>query len=56
MNEHDATEIAFRNGYKQGIEDLSKKLEERYSKIPLWGSVAVVFMKEIIENLEKRNP
>ena len=55
MTEHDATEVAYKNGYERGIEDLSRELKERYSNIPLWGSVAVVFMEEIIENLKAQN-
>ena len=27
MNEHDATEIAFKNGYKKGVEDTTRALD-----------------------------
>ena len=27
MNEHDATEQAFKNGYKKGVEDLAYRLK-----------------------------
>ncbi len=27
MKEHDATEIAFKNGYKKGVEDTTKALD-----------------------------
>lgn len=52
MNEHDATEIAYKNGYEQGVKDLYNKLKERYEHIPLWGAVAVSFMEEIVRNLK----
>ena len=29
MNEHDATEIAFKNGYKRGMEDAVRKMVVR---------------------------
>lgn len=28
MNEHDATEQAFKNGYKKGVEDLAYRLKD----------------------------
>ena len=33
MNEHDATEVAFKNGYKQGVKDLAKKLKGYYRSL-----------------------
>ena len=47
MNEHDATELAFKNGYKKGVEDLAYRLKS----IPR----SVVFKREIdriVEELE----
>ena len=29
MNEHDATETAFNNGYKKGVEDTARKMADR---------------------------
>jgi hypothetical protein len=29
MNEHDATELAFKNGYKQGAADAVRKIQEK---------------------------
>ena len=53
MKEYDATEVAYNNGYKKGIEDLFNKLKERYEPIPLWGAVAVSFMESIVRELVK---
>ena len=31
MNEHDATELAFKNGYKQGTVDTVRKMQEKFT-------------------------
>lgn len=31
MNEHDATELAFKNGYKQGTVDAVRKMQEKFT-------------------------
>lgn len=32
MNEYDATEISYNNGYKQGVKDLAERIKKYYSK------------------------
>jgi hypothetical protein len=40
MNEHDATEIAFKNGYKQGKIDTVRKMQERLKeRIVRYGNI-----------------
>ena len=48
MEEHDATEISFKNGYKKGVEDLAYKLKD----IPRF-SVYKWEIDRIVEELRK---
>lgn len=31
MNEHDANELAFKNGYEQGVADAVRKMQEKFT-------------------------
>lgn len=31
MNEHDATELAYKRGYQQGVKDLAERVKKYYS-------------------------
>ena len=33
MKEHDATELAFRNGYKKAVEDIFEEIEKKISSM-----------------------
>jgi hypothetical protein len=57
MNEFDAAEIAYQNGYKQGVKDLAERVQKYYSNLKE-GSVGVsigyyisVIAKEMEEQL-----
>ena len=46
MNEHDATETAYNNGYKKGVKDLAKKLKA-YLLLPTVKEMSVVTANDI---------
>lgn len=56
MNKHDATEIAYKNGYQDAVRDMQERLVERfktdtYSKYSGAGVVMVIdqIVKEMLE-------
>ena len=44
MNEHDATELAFKNGYKQGTVDAVQKMQEAIQERCLKGGIYPAFV------------
>ena len=53
MNEHDATELAFKNGYKQGTVDAVRKMQESIEERCLKGGIYPVFVSSVVENVAK---
>lgn len=57
MNEHDATEQAYKNGYKQGIKDMQKRLIEKAYQSSDWSHgehplvVEIDDINEIVQEL-----
>lgn len=35
MNVHDATEVAYKNGYEKGVKDMAERLRKYYTSLPL---------------------
>lgn len=53
MNEHDATEIAFKNGYKQGMVDAVRKMQKAIKERCLKGGIYPAFVKNVVEAVER---
>ena len=53
MNEHDATELAFKNGYKQGTVDAVRKMQESIKERCIKGGIYPAFVKSVVEAVEK---
>lgn len=55
MNEHDATEIAFKNGYKQGKIDTVRKMQKRLkARLDRNGwDIAVAYAQKIVDEIAK---
>lgn len=53
MNEHDATELAFKNGYKQGTVDAVQKMQEAIQERCLKGGIYPAFVKNVVEAVAK---
>lgn len=34
MNVHDATEVAYKNGYEQGVKDMTERIRRYYKTLP----------------------
>ena len=51
MNEHDATELAYKNGYKQGQIDAVQKMQKAIKERCLKGGIYPVFVKNAIDNV-----
>lgn len=52
MNEHDATEQAYKNGYQQGVKDFAERLKNKSKKRVSDNYGARVFIQDI-DNLAK---
>lgn len=53
MNEHDATEIAYNNGYKQGSIDAVRKMHEEIKLRLLKGGIYPAFVACVIDNVAR---
>lgn len=51
MNEHDATEIAYLNGYKQGAVDAVRKMHDLIKERCIKGGIYPVFVKNTISKV-----
>jgi hypothetical protein len=49
MNEHDATELAYKNGYKQGAADAVRKMQAMIKERCLKGGLYPAFIARTIE-------
>lgn len=53
MNEHDATEIAYNNGYKQGAADAVRKMHDELKRRLLNGGIYPAFVACVIDNIAR---
>ena len=53
MNEHDATELAYLNGYKQGKTDAVRKMQEAIKERCIKGGIYPAFVKNVVEAVAK---
>ena len=53
MNEHDATEIAYKNGYKKGKIDTVRKMHTEIKERCIKGGIYPAFVARTIENVAK---
>jgi hypothetical protein len=51
MNEHDATETAYKNGYKQGAVDAVRKMQDAIKDRCINGGIYPVFVARTVENV-----
>lgn len=53
MNEHDATEVAFRNGYETGMREFAEKLKNIYAAHDGLHKIVDALIKEMVEDKSK---
>ena len=53
MNEHDATEVAYLNGYKQGVVDAVRKMQEAIKERCIKGGIYPVFVESVVDNVAR---
>lgn len=53
MNEHDATELAYLNGYKQGIVDAAQKMQDIIRERCLKGGIYPLFVESVVDNVAR---
>lgn len=53
MNEHDATELAFKNGYKQGTVDAVRKMQEAIKERCIKGGIYPAFVSDVVANVAR---
>ncbi|MBE6656786.1 MAG: hypothetical protein E7609_08015 [Ruminococcaceae bacterium] len=53
MNEHDATETAYLNGYKQGAVDAVRKMQKSIEDRCIKGGIYPAFVKNVVEAVAK---
>lgn len=53
MNEHDATELAFKNGYKQGMVDAVRKMQESIEERCIKGGIYPAFVASTIDKVSR---
>ena len=53
MNERDATEVAFKNGYKQGAADAVRKMHDEIKRRLLKGGIYPAFVACDIDNVAR---
>lgn len=53
MNEHDATEVAYLNGYKQGTVDAVRKMQDTIKERCIKGGIYPVFVASVVDNVAK---
>lgn len=51
MNEHDATEVAYNNGYKQGTVDTVRKMQDLIKERCIKGGIYPVFVENTISKV-----
>lgn len=53
MNDHDATEVAYTNGYKQGTVDAVRKMQETIKERCLKGGIYPMFVASVVDNVAR---
>lgn len=53
MNEHDATELAYKNGYKKGTVDAVQKMQEAIKERCLKGGIYPAFVASTIDKVSR---
>lgn len=51
MNEHDATEVAFNNGYKKGVEDAVRKMQSEIKERCIEKGIYPVIVKNVLDKV-----
>lgn len=54
MNEHTATEIAFKNGYRKGKIDAIKKMQTLIKEECVTGGIYPTFVARVVENVGEK--
>ena len=53
MNEHDATEIAFKNGYKKGVTDTASKMQSEIESRCIENGIYPVIVKRVVDEVAR---
>lgn len=53
MNEHDATELAYKNGYKQGQIDAVQRMRDTIKERCFKGGIYPMFVASVVENVAR---
>ena len=53
MNKHDATEIAYKNGYRQGRTDAVRKMQTEIKERCIKGGIYPAFVASTIDQIAK---
>lgn len=53
MNEHDATELAYKNGYKKGVADAVRNMQDKITERCRKGGIYPVFVESVVKNVAK---
>lgn len=53
MNEHDATEVAYKNGYKQGTVDAVRKMQSEIQSRCIKKGIYPVIVKRVVDEVAK---
>lgn len=53
MNEHDATETAYKNGYKQGQTDTVQRMRDTIKERCFKGGIYPMFVASVVENVAR---
>lgn len=53
MKEHDATELAFKNGYKKGTTDTVRKMQAEIKARCIKGGIYPAFVARVVEDVAK---
>ena len=53
MNEHDATELAYRNGYKKGVTDTASKMQSEIEARCIEKGIYPVIVKRVVDEVAK---
>ena len=53
MKQHDATELAYKNGYKKGASDAVINMQEKIAERCTKGGIYPVFVESVVNNVAK---
>lgn len=51
MNTYDATELAYKNGYKKGVADAVRNMQEKITERCVKGGIYPVFVESVVNNV-----